>query len=422
MVDILHPSPTPYEQAIEQTSAERWENIDVDLLWRAQDPWRCPAPLLPWLAHNRGVSLWYDDWPEYRQRTAIALWPAIQRRFGTIWAIRQCLSLVDARLCKYDLPPKRPYLGTSLTGERRDRWLAHLPQLRLSEYRNRYQAGPAARFVGSRFVLKPGGAIVSTDPAAAYYGVRAFLWRKGIETPLKVVELTRRSETVLTSKLVRLQLPARKIGGFKLPGPLSYLRPTGDAAKQYMTVEMTESGVASQTDLTIHEVRPGMDPVEPRFEEVAETYTPSPNARFVGNCHPGGQSARRRMICSPDPAYLHLYQRVYLYDEAATKYAHRPHGTFVTNKARLGMRAFTGDLYVDIRAPLRPGSFIVPGPLGTARRREHERMKRAVAAVRAAQGGTDVWRIHTDIFTPLMLGDAPTLDGSVRLGQSIRRF
>jgi hypothetical protein len=128
------------------------------------------------------------------------------------------------------------------------------------------------------------------------------------------------------------------------------------------------------------------------------------------------------MICSPDPAYLHLYQRVYLYDEDATKYAYRPHGTFVTNRARLGMRPFTGDLYVDIRAPLRPGGFVLPGPLGVARKREHVRLKRAVAAVRAAQGGTDVWRIHTDIFTPITLGDAPVLDGSVRLGQSIRRF
>ncbi|HEV7251426.1 MAG TPA: phage tail protein I [Shinella sp.] len=422
MVDILHPSPTPYEQAIEQTSAERWEKIDVDLIWRAQDPYRCPARLLPWLAHNRGVSIWYDDWPEHRKRTAIALWPAIQRRFGTIWAIRQCLALVDARLCKYDLPPQRPYLGTSLTGERRERWLAHLPQLRLYEHRNRYPAGPAARFVGSHFVLKPGGAIVSPDPAAAYYGVRAFLWRKGVETPLKVVELVRRSETVLTSKLVRMQLPPRKIGGFKVPGPLSYLRPTGDAAKQYMTVEMTESGVVNKTDVMVNEVRPGMDPVEPRFEEVAEPYKPSLKARFIGRSHPGGQSSRRRMICSSDPAYLHLYQRVFLYDDAATKYAHRPHGTFVTNKARLGMRPFTGDLYIDLRAPARPGGFVVPGPLGVARLRQHERLKRAVAAVRASQGGTDVWRIHTDIFSPLTLGDAPTLDGSVRLGQSIRRF
>lgn len=422
MFKTIHPTEPAgeMEQRLEQVSGERWP-LDVDAIRRAQDPWTCPEHLLPWLAHSRGVRLWFDDWPEFRKRQAIALWPDILRNIGKMKAIRLCLLLVDAPLKGYDLPPKRPYLGASLTGERRQRWLAHLPQLRLYEHRSRYEGESGARYLGRNFVLRPGGAICGPDPAAVYYGVRAYLWKDGEETALKVHQLERFSETKFSEKTVRVHLPPRRLTAFRTGGPLSYLRPDGDARAQFMTVTLTESAVSSKADIRIREYALGYEPVDTRYEEVAEAYTPEPSARFLGRCTPGG-SFGSRMLCGRDPAYLHLYQRVYLYDEAATQYAHRPSGTFALNSARLGMKPFTGHLKVDIREPSPPRRFRVGGTLGAVTTLPHTRLRRAIEAVKVAQGGTDAFVIHTDIFTPVTLGDRPRLDGSVRLGQMLRRF
>ena len=98
MVDTLLPyNATPRMRAVERTSAERW-NLPLSDILDAQDPWRAPTHLLPWLAQTRGVDLWYDDWPEMTKRRAIARAPALQKLKGTMAAIRGYLDLVSARV------------------------------------------------------------------------------------------------------------------------------------------------------------------------------------------------------------------------------------------------------------------------------------------------------------------------------------
>lgn len=94
MTDLLPPNATWLERAY-AASGGRALSLDapIDLVW---DAWRCPAPLLPWLAWAMSVDLWDDGWPEGRKRQEIDDSPLYHRRKGTPWAIERLLDRVGA--------------------------------------------------------------------------------------------------------------------------------------------------------------------------------------------------------------------------------------------------------------------------------------------------------------------------------------
>lgn len=61
--------------------------IDTRPIEWAWDAWRCPVPLLPFLAYAVSVDFWDDGWDEVRKRQAIAQSPAYHRRKGTRAAV-----------------------------------------------------------------------------------------------------------------------------------------------------------------------------------------------------------------------------------------------------------------------------------------------------------------------------------------------
>lgn len=71
MNSMLPPSSTPLMRAIEAVIANRYAAIPVphEVM---QNPHKCPAQFLPWLAWEKRVPFWNEDWPEERKRTAIA--------------------------------------------------------------------------------------------------------------------------------------------------------------------------------------------------------------------------------------------------------------------------------------------------------------------------------------------------------------
>lgn len=83
--------------ALQRVLADRWPALRliptsvIETIW---DAWRCPAPLLPWLAEALSVDLWDDGWSEIDKRRAIADSPAYHRRKGTRLAVEQALDLV----------------------------------------------------------------------------------------------------------------------------------------------------------------------------------------------------------------------------------------------------------------------------------------------------------------------------------------
>lgn len=92
--DLLPPNATRVERAVDAASA-RLDELAVPLrhLW---NPWRCPLPLLPWLAAALGVETWKPDWPESLKRRACAEAFEVHREKGTVAAIRRVLRLIGA--------------------------------------------------------------------------------------------------------------------------------------------------------------------------------------------------------------------------------------------------------------------------------------------------------------------------------------
>lgn len=90
MTDTLLPkNSTPLERAL-ATVAARVSGVPVPIcdFW---SPSRCPAALLPWLAWALAVDHWDPDWPDETKRITIAASIDVNRRKGTVWAMRRAL-------------------------------------------------------------------------------------------------------------------------------------------------------------------------------------------------------------------------------------------------------------------------------------------------------------------------------------------
>jgi phage tail P2-like protein len=80
------------ERALEATTARI---SDVPILVRESwNPDTCPAALLPWLAWAYSVDEWDPAWTEANKRQAIKDAYNLNRRKGTVWAIKRQLVLL----------------------------------------------------------------------------------------------------------------------------------------------------------------------------------------------------------------------------------------------------------------------------------------------------------------------------------------
>jgi len=87
---LLPPNATPLQRAIETALRVRpTPRVVRDLF----DPMLCPADLLPWLAWQLGVRRWDNDWPLSVRRERVRRAAEIQRKKGTIGAVRAAVSV-----------------------------------------------------------------------------------------------------------------------------------------------------------------------------------------------------------------------------------------------------------------------------------------------------------------------------------------
>lgn len=84
---LLPLNATALERAIEGTMLAQPPVANAGM-W---DPWRCPAPLLPWLAHSLSVDAWEPGWTEETKRRVIASSVQVHRVKGTRASIRTAL-------------------------------------------------------------------------------------------------------------------------------------------------------------------------------------------------------------------------------------------------------------------------------------------------------------------------------------------
>lgn len=98
MDSLLPYNATAAERALEAAGTAA---ISLPIPDGLRDPWRCPAPLLPWLAWSLSVDEWSPDWTEEVKRSTIAASIMVHRRKGTVWAMRRALAaagLGDAQI------------------------------------------------------------------------------------------------------------------------------------------------------------------------------------------------------------------------------------------------------------------------------------------------------------------------------------
>ncbi len=82
---------TKLEKQLENVTGNTVESLIIPVR-DIHDPAKCPAELLPWLAWERSVDYWRDDWIEQTKRTVIAASVAVHRKKGTLAAVRQAIA------------------------------------------------------------------------------------------------------------------------------------------------------------------------------------------------------------------------------------------------------------------------------------------------------------------------------------------
>lgn len=199
-------SSVPAELAVEQTSGERWLDVDVDVIRRSRDPWRCPAHLLPFLAHDYSVDIWHDGMSETDKRFVIARAIEMHRLKGTREGLRQYVEVAGGELTDVRVPPEGIYLDQGPTAEQRAEWLSRFAQIRIRRTADQFEE-PEENFLGGEgdegcFLggdEDDGTYLALYEPEPAY---EAVLWDDGAETALTkrvVVQTTGSSTAVIES-------------------------------------------------------------------------------------------------------------------------------------------------------------------------------------------------------------------------------
>ncbi|WP_394201078.1 phage tail protein I [Marinagarivorans algicola] len=91
MSQLLPPNTTPLELALANFTQKKLTDLDIPIrdLW---SPWRCPLPLLPWLAWAVSVDEWDASWSEQQKRETVASSFKIHAKKGTRLAVEQRLN------------------------------------------------------------------------------------------------------------------------------------------------------------------------------------------------------------------------------------------------------------------------------------------------------------------------------------------
>lgn len=122
---LLPPNATATERALEQVMAHVG---DLPLDIRAiKNPDTCPTVLLPWLAWEYAITWWDESWTEAQKRSVIKSAAGINKRRGTVSAVKRALAAVDypCDVIEWfnDTPETAPYTfrveirGNSITEE-----------------------------------------------------------------------------------------------------------------------------------------------------------------------------------------------------------------------------------------------------------------------------------------------------------------
>jgi hypothetical protein len=421
---LLPQHSTEFEKAVEKIGAARV--LDPELIVRAHDPWLCPVELLPWLAHKRGVDLWFDDWHELTKRRMIDAMPRLLRLKGTLAAIEGYLDILNVPITYTRLPPQDGWYGASITAEERTRWLSKLPQLRLYQRRTSSDVLEGEGYFNDNALYSD----ESPDDAEHYWGndigaflagERAFIWRNGIEVPVPLETVAVLEEGRVTTRQIRVAIPDVPGDGL-VYGETAYgdgcVLPAGDAERNHVTLSFRQGELVIDTDFV--PVGQSYRPQDARFELVHEPSEVLPGEHFFDDDFVFGEGESGCSYYGSDDAELHTYRRVYLIDP--TVHVESPEGGFCWDDFMWGLPPLSAIIGIDVSEEADPDHLVYGDTDGCYVATDTQRLDRALEAVRRAQGGSDLIVIDTITFSPLTFGDRKTFGDGVKFGQMIERY
>lgn len=412
-------STTPREKAVEGVMAERWAGLDIDVIRRSRDAWECDAHLLPYLAVDRGVDLWYDDWPEEWKRRAIDRMPRLKTLKGKVEGIRGYLALLDIPVTYVVQPPADGYLGDIVSEAERAAWFAKLPQIRLYPFRDIDAVLDGEGFVDDTMLVADDdehGTYFDFEPALA--GERLYIWHAGIETPLNFLSRKisyragRRIETVQMARPLASDIEDLEDSAIED----TVFEPT--SADGVITIDMTGEATAPIVPVPFSE-RAAMT----RFETVSQSAQASEEDAFFDDNLMADDADEDGTYFSDDDAGDYVYRRAYLSDPAVP--VPDIDGSLCVDQFIWDFPPYTLIVGIDISERVMDGDdrYLV----GETTIEDvylddddSERLDRALEAIRCAQGGSDRVVVDVQIARPIKFGDAPRAGAGLKFGQMIR--
>lgn len=339
---LLPSNSTPFELVEERVSAERWQDLDIDVIRRARDPWACPEHLLNFLAFERSVDLWNPNWPTEKKREVIAKASRLHHLKGTERGLREAIAIAGGELIKLVVPPAKTFLSPNTTPEQRAKFLSRYPQLRIYAQRSRGKA--KGIFPGSRRGFAERHFPLASE---AFFRAlpRAFIWDYGVETELTVLQRRYTSETATTEERIDLrQRSKRRKNHYAIPYGDRVFSLTSTAAKRIFSIHTrTELEVPGEDRLARRVVTPSLDPINVVADTVREKGVRK--TAFAGRGFPG--TSKFFGFTQTSRAKERVYRRTYLFDPSRSLQAKGAFTFF--GKARLGMPAHNAEATVRLR-------------------------------------------------------------------------
>ena len=347
---LLPGNATPFERALEKASGERWADVPVHLIRDYKDPWTCPEHLLHFLAYERSVDIWDDDWSIARKSWVVENWPRLEREKGTRAGLVDFIALRGARLNRLVTPPAKTFLMPAYSDAERERYLARFPQLRTYPFASRGVARFASFAGGGGFGLAQTfvGAVHPFDMATRdryRRETRLYEPRDGGETVLttRVIERIGFDGTAVAFEEIALPpIASTKIHLGAAPKPRLFFGLAASAERIVsIRVDRPYGYAVGQVQYTA--IQPGLTPIDLQPDLVAAR-----GSRVAGQAFPrrGGAHLIGRYQ-PPSTAWQRLYERIYLFDpeRAPDPRPRRSH----LGATRLGMPPHVAEARVEIR-------------------------------------------------------------------------
>lgn len=408
---LLPSNQTPFLAAEDLTDAAALAALDPAIIRRSKDPLLCAPGIVPLLAWERSVDLWYDDWSEAKKRDVVDRWYDHERLKGTPAGIRAFQRLVDAKVTALVLPPVGLYGIAEYSEAERAQYLARLDQVRVHRY---YPVDLDADgfFAGESFL---GEDFYDSEPAFFGYRKRAFLHSGGIVTDLTVdwqetVDVEGRSV-----HLERVILPGRLDAGLyadcdhygadffdadglgeriiEIANPATYRSDYGRLQFGYVVPRNRRVAVEPQT--------------------VTEIGPPDPAGTFAeADFYADGS------FLMPDTGWTQVYDRYYLHTPDASIELIETGGCYY-GEARYGIAPYTAEVTTrKLGKQLEYGADEFFG-VGYYLPPELEDWRRIIDAAALSGSGRDTLYVQTATYRWPLLSDGLPLDGSWPLDEMI---